>query len=252
MRGPSVKTDIAACSLLGTRDEQQDNYIYRKGPVTLAAVCDGMGGMRGGQTASAIATYTFKEDVKNTIPISDYASFLEREIDRLDKAVYELVDDKGVRMNAGTTIVSVLIEQDRLFYMSVGDSRIYMKRGEEMLPVTREHNYKLQLDSYLEAGSITENEYKKELFRADQLISYIGLGNIVVKDVSAKPIHLLEGDMFLLCSDGLTKTIDDNMLKRFLRSNMDAENIVEELKSYCMKHGGNSQDNTTFILIRMI
>lgn len=247
-----MKASIAACSLLGAREEQQDSYIYRINSVTLAAVCDGMGGMRGGQKASSIATQIFKEDVKNNTPISNYASFLEREIDCLDKAVYELVDDKGVRLNAGTTIASVLIEQDRLFYMSVGDSRIYMKRGEEMLPVTREHNYKLQLDSYLEAGSITENEYKKELFRADQLISYIGLGDIVVKDVSAKPIHLIEGDMFLLCSDGLTKTINDNMLNSFLQSNNATEDIVEELKSYCMKHGGNSQDNTTFILIKMM
>lgn len=247
-----MKFEIAAKSLIGKREDQQDSYIYRTGGVTMAAVCDGMGGLEGGALASKTATLTFKEDIKENFPISDYPAFLADEVNRVDRAVYELKGSDGKKLDAGTTIVSVIIDDDKMFFMTVGDSRIYMKRQNEMLPINREHNYKLQLDSYLREGAISREDYEKEMVRGGHLISYIGMGDVVIKDINQNPIRLESEDMLLLCTDGLTKTLTDAEIMESLSKNKTVDETVNLIEIKIAEKNLKNQDNVTFVLLKAV
>ena len=241
-------------SMLGTRDYQEDAFVYRiTEDLAFAVVCDGMGGLSGGDVASQTVVKKIKEDILEKWPMPDIPSFLHEEALRLDQLVYYLQNDTGEWMHAGTTIVVVLIVDGQLFFMSVGDSRLFMRRGNGMVSVTREHNYRLQLDDYKRSGVISEDEYEIALKeRGDALISYLGYGKISVMDVGRKAIGLLQGDRLLLCSDGLTKIFSEEELKHILCKDQDIEHCNVEIKSLIHRKQLRNQDNTTYILVEMI
>ena len=95
-------------------------------------------------------------------------------------------------------MVAAIVEKDELYWLSVGDSKIYIIRGEEIISVCREHNYRLTLDQRLEQGQLTQEEYAAEEYRAEALISYLGMGNVSLMDVNAQPCSMLH--VFLVFS----------------------------------------------------
>ena len=98
-------------------------------------VCDGMGGMDEGDRASRLAATQFAEDYAEHYRKNGEGKweglpeYLEEEAVKLDKMVHELTNLQGVRLNSGTTIVATIFEEDRLTWLSVGDSRIYLIRA---------------------------------------------------------------------------------------------------------------------------
>lgn len=238
-------------SLLGSRDEQQDAYLYRvKEDVSIAVVCDGMGGLSGGAVASQLAVKTFKEDVLSHWPIKDIPAFLNEEALKLDKLVYYLQDGDGEWLHAGTTMIAILVVSDRMYFLGVGDSRLFLQRGQGMISVTREHNYKLQLEEYRKSGVITEQEYISAVKeRGEALVSYLGYGNISVMDISQSPITLQQGDRILLCSDGLTKAFSEQELKEVFIRNKDIRHIDTTIRSMLQRKQQDNQDNTTYIIV---
>lgn len=248
-----MNIEIYGESLLGTREEQQDSFLYKiTEDIVIAVVCDGMGGLNGGAKASKIAAQTFKEDVQNAMPIANYTSFLREEAVRLDRLIFYLEDTAGEWLRAGTTIVAVLIVGNLLFFLTVGDSKLFMQRGQGMVPINREHNYQLQLEDYRKRGVITEEEYKSEMCRqGEALISYLGVGDIAVMDVNRKPIPLHVGDRILLCSDGLTKMFNDKEIKSFFVNDKDIKHICSTIKGTIKKRQLASWDNTTYVVIEV-
>lgn len=249
-----MRIKVVGESMLGTREEQQDAFLYRvTDQISFAVVCDGMGGLSGGSIASQLVVKTFKEDFLKHCPIQDVPAFLHEEALRLDQEVYYLQDEAGEWLHAGTTIVVAVIINDQFYFMSVGDSRLFMRRGSGMLSVTREHNYRLQLEDYRKNGIISEKEYQLALAeRGEALISYLGYGNISVMDVSRKPITLLPGDRLLLCSDGLTKIFSEEELKDMICRNQDIEHCNVEIKNMIHRKQIRNQDNTTYVLVELI
>jgi serine/threonine protein phosphatase PrpC len=248
-----MKISVVAESMLGTREEQQDAYLYRvTDEITMAVVCDGMGGLNGGTRASQMAARTFKEDVQKALPIEDYTEFLRQEAATLDSLVFYLEDEKGDRLQAGTTLVALLIVGNLCYFLTVGDSRLFMQRGQGMIPVNREHNYKLQLEDYRKNGIISDTEYNSELReQGEALISYLGMGNISIMDVNRNPILLQDGDRFLLCSDGLTKIYSDEEIKRFFLSEQNIKKLSTKIKHQIAEKHIRSQDNTTYIILQV-
>ncbi len=240
---------IDAKSLLGTRSSQQDYYTYKNGEVALAVVCDGMGGLKGGREASIKACTSFKEDVKAALPIDDIPAFLEEEVHRLDEAVFSIKDERGQWLGAGTTIVAVLIKGNELFFLTVGDSMLFASRGQEMIPLNREHNYKLRLDEMKRAGAISEDDYDREIPRGQSLISYVGMGNLGIFDLNRNPFLLQDKDRLLLCSDGVTRVIPEDELKSILESTDSSKVIVERITKKIEASKKKSKDNATCLAI---
>ena len=136
----------------------------------------------------------------------------------MDRKVAGLKDEQGHYLDSGTTVVSVLLEGNHLYYMSVGDSKIYLIRDGQIAALTREHNYKLLLEESLKEDTITYEEYEQELEKGEALISYLGMNGIKVMDVSEKPVELQEKDVVLLCSDGLYKALSEEQMANIIEA----------------------------------
>ena len=191
----------------------------------------------------------FKEDVKAALPIGDIPGFLEEEVHRLDEAVFSIRDNHGNWVGAGTTMVAVLIRGNALYFLTVGDSMLYACRGQEMIPLNREHNYKLRLDEMRQAGALSDEDYSREIPRGQSLISYIGMGNLEIYDLNRKPFVLQDGDKLLLCTDGVTKVITDEGIKKILTGDEEPDAIVKRITEKIESSDKRSKDNATYLVI---
>lgn len=245
--------NICSSSIIGSRDYQQDSLEYRlREDEFLGAVCDGMGGMSGGELASQTAIEILMEQFDSMpYPIANVSSFLYQIAKKMDLAVADLEDENGKPIQGGTTVVAVYIYKNKLYYMSVGDSKIYVIRNKKMVSITREHNYKLVLDQSLKENAISREEYEEEIKRGEALISYLGMGNVKLIDINQNPFLLQEGDMILLCSDGLYKSFSDREIQDILElGSENFEQLATVLTETVLKYGKKPLDNCSILLVK--
>lgn len=248
----ALKINMGVSSILGTRKNQQDTVFgYNENGKTIAIVCDGMGGMNGGEIASQTAAQILAEDFFNKEPDVCIPDFFREEAYKMDEAVSALKNEDGNPLNGGTTVVAVVVENSDLYWLSVGDSKIYIIRGEEIIGVNREHNYRLILDNKLENGLISEEEYKADEGQAEALVSYIGIGNLNLMDINATPFKMQEDDIVLLCSDGLYKRLSDEEIREIVMlEEPDMERAAKRLTDVVMMRTKSAQDNTSLVLLQ--
>lgn len=239
--------DLSYAMDIGTREEQQDCLDYFINDNACAAVvCDGMGGLEGGSKASRIATEKLIDLLKQIDKGESVPETYLRSVDILDEAVFSLNNDEGDRLCAGTTVVSAFIQEDKLYWMSVGDSRLYIFRGEDMIQATRDHNYFLTLDE-----NDDFNPSDEDISKGNALISFIGIGGIEVMDISANPFEILEGDSYLLTTDGLFKALTDEEIKDIILKNLSSEETAQLLIQKATENR-EELDNISFIIIKAI
>lgn len=153
----------------------------------------------------------------------------------VDDIVYSLTDNNEKRIGAGTTLLSVVIHEDSLNWISVGDSRLYIFRGNDLVQVTNDHNYFYRLNQQKQAGMITAEEYHSKAHEGEALISFIGMGGLTLMDVTDDPVQLLSGDVILLCTDGFYRTITDEEINIILNESLqmqEASDYFEKLIEY--------------------
>ncbi|MDD3253281.1 MAG: protein phosphatase 2C domain-containing protein [Lachnospiraceae bacterium] len=241
-------------SIIGHREYQQDYAgLLVSNSRALAVVCDGMGGLNGGERASQEAVKLLIDDYEREKPAEDFSGFLVREASRMDQLVFEMKSEDGDPLKAGSTVVAVIVEDGKLYWMSVGDSHIYVLRGDTMVPVTRDHNYRRDLEDALSCGGISKEKYEREIHtrRAEALTSYLGIGGLRKIEKNAKAFFLEDGDEVLLCSDGVYKSLDEHQIKAMLIDNRISVSVaVRRLVEMALMQAVKSQDNTTAILLR--
>lgn len=244
--------NMGISSILGTRENQQDTVFGNvAGENVIAIVCDGMGGMNGGEIASQTATTILADDYFNMEDETDIPEFFEQEAYKMDDAVYALTNEDDEPLNGGTTVVAVIIQKDRLYWLSVGDSKIYIIRDNEIIAVNREHNYRLQIDEELKRGLIDEEEYKAKEAQAEALISYIGIGKVSLMDINKVPFLLKENDIILLCSDGLYKRLpDDDIMEIISFEEPDMKRAARRLTDVVIQRTQRVQDNTSLVIMQ--
>lgn len=248
---PVPKLTMVASSIIGTRQYQQDAYGCIETPMgCLAIVCDGIGGLQGGEKASQLVVRGLLEDyIRQTD--GDIRRFLRVEAIKLDKRVAHITGDQGEPLSAGTTLAAVHVRDGKMSWVSVGDSKIYVLRGGELHCIVREHNYRLLLNELLMNGKLTKEQYHAEERQAEALISYLGVGELSLIDTDEKPLQLLAGDKVLLCSDGLYKSLSDDKIKAIIADNdFDLQRAADELTASALRVSPKAQDNTTVVLLR--
>lgn len=245
---PGVIRYIASSSIGGRESQQDSLYIGEKGNESLAVVCDGMGGLNGGERASELAVQMLAQSFF-TQSISDVPKFFRDMANQMDEAVHALRDG-GKLLGAGTTIVSVLIRDASLYWLSVGDSKIYISRQGQMICPVVEHNYRMILNRMLNAGKIDRTAYNDELPKAEALVSFLGLGGLEHIEINQNPFKLEPGDQILLCSDGLYKSLDEEEILDILKLRMELDVKAKMLLEKALNAGGARQDNTSIILIQ--
>lgn len=246
-----VRTDT------GNRKYQQDAVYVTPSKVlaankttrVMALVCDGMGGMadggRASQTAIQMMRHGFERIEKEkevNIP-----AFFRQGIITIDRTINSFPKEDG--KGSGTTMVACIAEDNRLYWASVGDSRIYIIRGNEMKQVTRDHNYWLRLMEMVDAGQMTMEEAMGKR-QKEALISFLGIGNVSLMDINVEPFEMQYGDIIMLCSDGITKTLPDEQIKRIIINDMvKPEQKAEALVEAATHANSHSQDNTSVAMI---
>ena len=247
--------ELAVLSVLGDREEQQDYFDSVMTDIDcFACVCDGMGGHKGGRLASTTAVNTLINEFCASYPLTDVPSFLRDVANEADKNVLDLKGDNGEPINAGTTMVSVYIKNDEMYWASVGDSRLYLVRAGEIAQVTLDHNYHEYLKEQLLNGQIDNEQFAKEDVRGEALINFLGIGGLQIIDHNDEPLKLFSGDRLIIMSDGLYKLVDDETI---LSLTDNFENISDALSGFEMKAQTMARkknvrrDNMTVILIKI-
>lgn len=244
----------------GNRKYQQD-AVYVSGSRKIAgnrktrvfaAVCDGMGGMADGGRASSTAIHMFREwfEKIEKEPNIQIPTFFRQGIRSVDAVISQFPKEAG--KGSGTTLVAVIAENNRLYWASVGDSRIYILRGRDMIQVTRDHNYMLRLQQMVDNGQMTlqEAQAKKQ---KEALISFLGIGNVTLMDINEQPFEMQFGDIVLLCSDGITKTLPDDQIRDIIKN--DAVSMKEKAKilvEAAVRGNTHSQDNTSVAILQYV
>ena len=254
----NVVVNVGVASHIGTRKSQQDSLIVGIGNSIapefngkfIAAVCDGMGGLQGGEQASALCAKIFFEDFFSAPGLTDYPRFYKNVIDKIDENVASLRNEQGELLKAGSTFVSIIVDCGSLYWGCVGDSHMYIIRNNEMVQVNRDHNYMLILKEQVKLGEISMAEAENNKHK-DALISYMGMNGVKYMDVNEKPFRLLPNDTVVLCSDGLYRLLSDDEIMTILNSfptnmNMAANAMVNAACGKMAPH----QDNTSVIIFK--
>ena len=246
--------EIGMQSIIGTRQSQQDFvYLASDEECTLAAVCDGMGGMEAGERASRKAVEILGSAFLSrdkSLPIPDF--FLSQ-AEAMNQGVCSLLGEGGKRLRAGTTIAAAAIQSGRLYWLSIGDSRLYILRDGRMQQINRGHNYRLTLKESLKSGVISREQYEREEHsrQAEALISYLGINRLTLMDRNLVPFEMQKEDIVLLCSDGLYKSLTDSQIQALIEDNaFDPMIAADRLCAMALSRGGGIQDNTSVLILR--
>ncbi len=257
-----MKLEYAALTDVGMkRPHNEDNYLVDE-KYDLYIVCDGMGGHEKGEVASQIAVSTIKQffeenekDPYRTWLIEEDAT-LSKEANILRAGIVEANNNifkasggsSGVR-KMGTTVVALVRTSKGLAIAHVGDSRCYRVRGGRLNQMTTDHSL---LNSYLQQANLTEEQKQEEIknFQYKNIIlRALGMKSRVEVDV--QEVVPEEGDIYLLCSDGLSGEVDDPQIEEIINKyEDDLHTAVRELINKANAHGG--KDNITAILVKVV
>ena len=204
------------------------------------AVADGMGGAKAGEVASAIAAGTFEGEADSGEPAEAQLARILREANR---RIYELAVKDESHRGMGTTLTAAMVHGDEISFAHVGDSRAYVFRRGELEQLTSDHSLVAELER---SGQISPEAAEHHPQRS---IITRALGPEPEVEVDTYTVAGRDGDLFLICSDGLTSMISDEEVASILRSSESLEDGGERLVRAANQSGG--KDNITVVLFRL-
>lgn len=251
-RKPKPGIETAVLSDVGLqRTDNEDSYLYwepesdaefrHKG--RLAIVADGMGGYEGGQEASRLAVETVRHVYDRDFTGDPQPALLNAFLAAhatIQRYAFEHPQFHGM----GTTCTAVAILDHELSFAHVGDSRLYLVRGDSIARLTRDHSYVGRL---VESGIVRSEDAESHPQR-HILTAALGCGNELTPQVPEQPLTLEENDTLILCTDGLWGLVGDDDLARAVRSNSLAEACTRMVRM-ALERGG--PDNVTVQLLRV-
>jgi PPM family protein phosphatase len=204
------------------------------------AVADGMGGAKAGEVASAMAAETFEGEADSGEPAEAQLTRILREANR---RIYDLAVSDDSHRGMGTTVTAAKVTGDEVSLGHVGDSRAYRLRDGELEQLTRDHSLVAELER---SGQITPEAAEHHPQRS---IITRALGPEPDVQVDTYTLAGRDGDLFLICSDGLTSMISDEELGSILRSSDSLDEAAESLVRAANQSGG--KDNITVVMFRL-
>ena len=243
--------DCAGCTGQGKRSYQEDSLWYSgqslPGKPVCAIVADGMGGMENGAESSAIAKEYFKLHAKNIETARDIPAKLWEMSKDINEEVFTANSAK--HMNGGTTLICAYIIDNLFYWLSIGDSRIYLYRDGILAAVNEEHELENRLYDMLLDGRITLDELRSVPNRElRKLTSNIGRNTVPIIDQNYAPYRLHSGDKILLCSDGVSGSLSEEEILACLKT-PDAESSCRSIADLIEEKDLPGQDNYAAVVI---
>lgn len=181
----------------------------------IVVVCDGMGGHVGGATASHIAVETILDFMRENFR-NDPREAIGEAIDAANQAILNHARIHLELTGMGSTCVLLLVRNGKVYIGHVGDSRIYLVRSKTIRQLTVDHSF---VQDLVDAGAITKEQAEHHP-RKNEITNALGIPNMKPATVRDEPISPEAGDVFLLCSDGLSNMVDDKHIAH-IASNFD-------------------------------
>lgn len=238
---------VFAKSDIGKVRELNQDYYYisqESDEPKIYILADGMGGYKGGEIASRLATETVKQYILNNFSTTvkekeEILKLIHNAVEYANMVVYEKAKENPELEGMGTTLEVCLIYNNKAYIGHIGDSRIYRIRKEVIRKLTKDHSYVQKL---LEDKKITRDEAKTHP-KKNMLTKALGCTPYVEPDLRARNFE--KGDIFIICSDGLTNMVEEQRIYELARENV--ETAAEKLVSEANEAGGF--DNITVIII---
>ena len=207
----------------------------------LAVVADGMGGYEGGREASQIAVNTLCEVYQQAD--GDPQDALLAGLQTAHTRIQEFAGQHPGFFGMGTTCTAISLSGSQLRFAHVGDSRLYLVRGTSIARLTRDDSYVSRL---VEAGLINEEEAESHPQR-HILTAALGVGADLTPDSPVRPVTLFDGDVLVLCTDGLWGQVNDHELHHLVSTKTPSEACAQLVK-LARDRGG--PDNITVEVLR--
>ena len=237
------------------RQHNEDTFLVEDG-AKLYLVADGMGGHAAGEIASRIAVDSISEFILHTKEDDGtwphaYDEQFRRTTNRLMAAVrmantrvLEAMRKDARLRGMGTTVVACMADESMMSFAHVGDSRAYLIRDNQLSRITNDHSWVFE---QVQAGMLTEAEAEKHPLRN---VITRALGGALQVNPDASEIEIRSGDVYLLCSDGLTGMVPEEEILRLVSESANLEEACQQLIDKANERGG--LDNVTAILVKTI
>jgi serine/threonine protein phosphatase PrpC len=251
-----LKIIAAGLSDKGRTRGSNEDYFAMDNATNLYIVADGMGGHLAGEIASRVAVEIIRKNVNYWITgnsseeelfdfpdntLSKRGNYILSSIKLANRVIHEMSKEYTEYRGMGTTIGVLGIMPSTVVSANVGDSRIYLIRGDTIELLSKEHSMVTQ---QIDLGLISREEAQNSPLRH---ILTRNLGSLVTVDVDVFEIEPVENDRFLLCTDGLTDLLSDEEILTVVKNGDDPEHLCHRLVSEANERGGH--DNITVSLI---
>jgi PPM family protein phosphatase len=247
--------DFGSCSDAGRVRENNEDSFCLAPELNLFVLSDGMGGQASGEVASRLASETVvaycreaqvNPSSTNTgvlIPgVSDTSNRLASAIRLANRVVHQAAENSTEQRGMGATVVAIWLADQRMSLAHVGDSRAYRLRAGALEQLTQDHSF---VAEQVRRGSMTEQEAASSKLQ-NVLLRALGVDPDVQVEVDEQ--LLVEGDILLLCSDGLTRELSDAQIAGVLIDAAEAQEAADRLVELANQAGG--EDNITAIVVR--
>lgn len=237
--------------------EHNEDTIAHDSDMGLVVLADGMGGYNAGEVASGIAVKTVTNLVREAVALQDLSvpdpstglsrpSIILRDaIQRANKIIYQTARSQAQCEGMGTTVVAALFHDNKISVAHVGDSRLYRVRGNDIEQITLDHSL---LQELVDRGFYSPEEAQRASNK-NYVTRALGVENIVDVEMQEHPVQ--KGDVYLLCSDGLSDMIgDDDMAVTVNTFGNNPNSVTQHLVQMANDNGG--KDNISVVLAQVL
>jgi serine/threonine protein phosphatase PrpC len=210
-----LQPEIVAATDVGLQRSNNEDAFLVLADIGLCVVADGMGGHLGGEVASSIVVRVLEDEFGKSSLNGDtpdqIADRLRHAVESANLEIYNRGCADTRLRNMGTTVVASIVHKANIVFCSVGDSRIYRIRGTRIEQITEDHSWvgELRKKNLISAEDARNHPLRNIITRA------LGMENAVMVD--AAHTNVQPGDVFVLCSDGLTDLVDDDDIHRIVK-----------------------------------
>ena len=215
-----VHYSAAAVSDRGRKRSTNEDAFGYSSEQGVYLVCDGMGGAAAGEVASSLAVDEVMRVLTDRAPGVPLSSLLEQAISDANQVIYSRAQANTKLNGMGTTLVALVAEERRIQVLNIGDSRCYRLRGGNLEQITLDHSL---VDEQVRLGRMSLAEAARSPLR-NVITRALGTQSRVTPDIF--DLEADPGDLFLLCSDGLTRELTDGSIEQILSSRPNARRVV--------------------------